>query len=128
MKLLLDTHALLWWLFDAPELSAAARVAIAAPEHRVLVSAATAWETATLVRLSRLDTALPLLENDDGWIARAGFAELPIAAHHAVLAGSFTAAHRDPFDRVLAAQAQLEDALLVSRDVAMDGLGAQRLW
>jgi PIN domain nuclease of toxin-antitoxin system len=128
MKLLLDTHALLWWLFDAPELSSTARSPLADTSNRAFVSAASAWEIATLVRLGRLEAARPLMDGYDGWIARAGFSELPVLAQHAILAGSIDSPHRDPFDRMLAAQARLEDLILLNRDLAMDGLGARRIW
>jgi PIN domain nuclease of toxin-antitoxin system len=126
--LLLDTHALLWWLYDDPLLSAGARGAIASPSHTVHVSAASAWEVATLVRLGRLPVARVLVARWSAELARAGFRALDVTAADALQAGSWPAAHRDPFDRMLAAQAASRQLRLVSRDAALDGFGIERLW
>jgi len=125
---LLDTHALLWWLFDDERLSGDARAVISEPHHRILVSSATAWEIATKYRLGRLDAAKELVEDVSGWIARAGFVELPISLRHAERAGLWTVAHRDPFDRMLAAQSALEDVPLVTRDPAFGQFGIRVVW
>ena len=127
MKLLLDTHALLWWWTDDPQLSAAARAAIASPVNTVLVSAASAWEIATKLRLGKLhlpDAGTRLNE----LVAADGFVPLPISVDHALLAGSYPAEHRDPFDRMLAAQSQIEGAALVSRDPGLKAFGCALLW
>jgi PIN domain nuclease of toxin-antitoxin system len=113
---LLDTHVLLWWLFDDPQLSARARGVLRDPTRRVLVSSASAWEIATKHRLGRLDSAAPLVRDFPGWLEKAGFGELPITSHHAIRAGAWDVDHRDPFDRMLAAQSLIDGLRLVSRD------------
>lgn len=128
MRVLVDTHALLWWLFDDPRLSATARALLQEPSNEVLVSAASAWEIATKHRLGKLDSAAVLVQDFPGWIEKAGFSELPITLAHAERAGSWTQAHRDPFDRMLAAQSALEGAPLVSRDDGFKGFGVSLLW
>ena len=119
--LLLDTHALLWWLLDSPELSAAARQAIAAPERRVLlsaahVSAASAWELATKLRIGKLPQAEDIVVNLPQYLRKQRFEALPISVEHALAAGQWPGPHRDPFDRMLMAQAQIEQALVVTVD------------
>lgn len=113
MRLLLDTHAYLWWLADDPSLSAAARSAIAAPESIVHVSAATIWEAETKAALGRLDTNGADLVDE---IASNGFVELVITARHTAAAGRLPRHHADPFDRMLVAQARTEGLSLVTRD------------
>jgi PIN domain nuclease of toxin-antitoxin system len=116
VRLLLDTHALLWALLEPPRLSAAAAALIRDPANEVLVSAATAWEIATKIRLGRLPHAGAVVAAYAAHLARLRADELPVRAHHALLAGRLLVAHRDPFDRMLAAQATLEGALLVTID------------
>ncbi len=128
MRLLLDTHALLWWLADDARLSARARTVIADPEQTVYMSPASAWEIATKHRIGRLPEAHELLADLPGIVARAGFEELPIATKHAVLAGTLLGPHRDPFDRMLAAQALCENLEIVTADGALSALGARCLW
>lgn len=118
MKLLLDTHTFLWWVTDDVNLSDAARAAIADETNAVFVSAATAWEIATKHRLGKLDEVAGVVERFSELIAADGFELLPIDAHHALEAGGYSVAHRDPFDRMLAAQATLEGMILVTRDPA----------
>ena len=128
MKLLLDTHALLWWLADDARLSKPARSAIADPERTVYSSPASAWEIATKHRIGRLLEARELLADFSGILLRAGFEELPITTKHAVLAGTLAGAHRDPFDRMLVAQALCEGLEVVTADDAIGMLGARCLW
>jgi PIN domain nuclease of toxin-antitoxin system len=128
VKLLLDTHALLWWLFDDERLSPTARGLIADPGNQVLVSSASAWEIAIKYRLGKLSSAAVLVQDMPGWIRRAGFAELPITIVHAQRAGLWPQAHRDPFDRVLAAQSTIEGAALVSRDETLRAFGVAIVW
>lgn len=113
VRLLLDTHALLWWLFDDPKLSAAARAAIADPHSEVYVSAASAWEIATKHRLGRLPEAGDVALRLPHYLRRARFAVLNIALEHAIAAGALPGPHKDPFDRMLIAQARI-DALAVA--------------
>lgn len=128
MKLLVDTHVLLWWLFDDRRLSRRARAALREPQNQIQVSSASAWEIATKYRLRRLDSAKPLIDDFSGWLLKAGFSELPISSAHAVRAGAWNVAHRDPFDRLLAAQSELEELRLISRDPAFASFGLDPLW
>ncbi len=113
MRILLDTHALLWWLEDHPALSRAAYAAIADRETTVAVSAASVWEISTKQKLGRL--RIPV---DDvvGSLAANRLDGLPITPEHAWAAGQLPLRHRDPFDRMLVAQAQLEGLTIVTRD------------
>lgn len=115
MKLLLDTHIFLWATSDTARLAPAEQAALAAPENTVVVSAATVWEIAIKRALGRMDFPL---EELDAILARAGFELLPIGAGHAIAAGGLPRHHGDPFDRMLIAQARLEDLTLVSEDAA----------
>jgi len=112
MKVLLDTHILLWWLADDPALPAAARRAIADVDATVVVSAATAWEIAIKKAAGRLDAPDDLLDALDA----NSFDTLAITAAHALDAGALPAHHSDPFDRMLIAQARAEEMTLVSVD------------
>lgn len=132
-SLLLDTHALLWWLTDDPKLSVPARESIADETCVVLVSAASLWEIATKNRLGKLGEADALLIDPIGIIAREGFESLSIALPHALLAGNLETDHRDPFDRMLIAQSILDGLILVSNEKPFDqimheGVAARRLW
>ncbi len=115
MRLLLDSHVYLWWLADDARLSERARRAIADSRSIVHVSAATVWELAIKAALGRLDTGGADLADE---IAANGFVELPITARHAAQSGGLPRHHDDPFDRMLIAQAQSEELVLVTRDPA----------
>ncbi len=128
MKYLLDTHTLLWWWSDDPRLSLAAREAIGNEDNLVLVSAASAWEIATKHRIGKLPGAEGLLVRFHDLVLADGFEHLPMSHLHALRAGTSAAAHRDPFDRMLAAQAQLEGAVLVSADAALRAFPVTLLW
>jgi PIN domain nuclease of toxin-antitoxin system len=125
---LLDTHALLWWLFDDRRLSRKATAILRNPNSRVLVSSASAWEIATKHRLGRLDSAEPLVRDFTGWMTKAGFSELPISSTHAVSAGAWDTKHRDPFDRMLAAQSATERLPLITRDPIFADFGIDTVW
>jgi PIN domain nuclease of toxin-antitoxin system len=112
--LLLDAHALLWWLTDDPNLAGAARRSIADPANDVLVSAATIWEVEIKRHLGKLAAPPRLAEA----VELAGFATLPITASDVERAAALPPHHRDPFDRMLIAQAARLDATIVSRDEA----------
>ena len=114
MILLLDAHVLLWWLSGDSILSAVARAAIAEPANEILVSAATVWELAIKQGLGKLRVDADLLTEID----RAGFTGLPVTMEDGNAAGALPPHHRDPFDRMLVAQAQRLDALIVTRDRA----------
>lgn len=128
MRLLLDTHALVWWWTDDGRLTRPARAAIAAPDSAVLVSAATAWEIATKHRLGKWPEVAALLDGFDANLRRSRFASLPISHAHARLAGSLDGDHRDPFDRMLLAQAQLEELAIVTGDSVFHQYGAVVIW
>ena len=128
MRLLLDTHALLWWLAGDASLSAPARRAIADEENDVFVSAASAWEVATKHRLGKLPGAGPLAVDFAREVRRQGFSPLPITLEHGQVAGALAGEHRDPFDRMLVAQAREEKMALVSNEVVFDALGVTRVW
>jgi PIN domain nuclease of toxin-antitoxin system len=128
VNVLLDTHALLWWLFATPRLSEKAHGLIADPGNAVLVSSASAWEIATKHRLGKLDSAKVLVQDISGWLERAGFRALPFTVAHAQRAGAWPHPHRDPFDRMLAAQSAIEDLPLVTSDKTFDSFGIRVLW
>jgi PIN domain nuclease of toxin-antitoxin system len=128
MRFLLDTHALLWWLFDDRRLSTNARELIADPENEILVSSASAWEICTKHRLGKLPSARELARDVATWVTRARFIELPVRIPHAQRAGNWPQAHRDPFDRMLAAQSALDDVPLVSEDPALQSFGIRLVW
>jgi len=128
MRLLLDTHALLWWWNDDAQLSDTARRALADERNEVLVSAASAWEIATKQRIGKLPIWPWPAGGFDGMVAAEGFTSLPIQARHAWQAGTLDWSHRDPFDRMLAAQAMLEGLTLVSRDAIFAERSVSVLW
>jgi PIN domain nuclease of toxin-antitoxin system len=128
VRLLLDTHALLWWLSDDPALSPTARKAIAATSNVVLVSAASAWEIAMKVRLGRLPGAEDLAADFQGFISREGFTTLDITVNHGIRAGLLPGPHKDPFDRLLIAQAQAENLPIASSERIFETYGVRRVW
>jgi len=117
-RYLIDTHVLLWWLFDDSKLCEISRRIIANKNHEILVSSATAWEIATKYKIGKLPEAKPLLVNYQGALKKLGFLELTINTDHALTAGSLTIDHRDPFDRMLIAQAKLENIPIITYDPA----------
>jgi PIN domain nuclease of toxin-antitoxin system len=128
VSLLLDTHAFLWWLAGDRKLSAAAKKAIADPDRIVHVSAASAWEIATKFRLGRLPGAKVIIDDITGAIASQEFRPLSVTVAHAQRAGLLKTVHRDPFDRMLVAQALAEDLTLVSNEDLFDEYGVKRHW
>ena len=128
MRVLLDTHAFIWWLTGDSRLVETARRAVALEANDVLVSAASAWEIATKHRLGRLPEAEALARDVRGAIASQGFEELPIGVADAELAGRLAGPHRDPFDRMLIAQSLSRELVLLSNEEAFDRYGVNRLW
>lgn len=128
MKYLLDTHALLWWWTDDPQLSIPARALIADEANTILVSAASAWEIATKHRLGKLSLATEAIKRFNELVELDAFEHLPVSYLHALRAGGMAGEHRDPFDRMLAAQSQLEGAVLISCDPALTALGVNVAW
>ena len=122
MNLLLDTHALIWW-DEGRELSRAARRAIESADG-VYVSAASAWEVAIKVGLGRLRPARTVEEA----VEESGFLELPITVRHAQRVADLPAHHRDPFDRLLVAQAEVEALTLVTRDPVFERYAVERIF
>jgi PIN domain nuclease of toxin-antitoxin system len=125
---LLDTHALIWWMSANPRLPAKAAVTIAAPNSTIYASAANAFEIALKYRLGKLPIAAPILDNYEVDLASVGISELPISTRHALAAGDLSIDHGDPFDRLLIAQAKVEDLTLISNEQIFDRFGVKRLW
>lgn len=128
MKVLLDTHVLLWWLLGNPRLSATASAILGDADATILVSAVSGHESATKFRLGKLAVPARLAENLDRIVAENGWQELPLSIAHGQLAGRLPGSHKDPFDRMLAAQALIEDISLITDDFAMKGFGAKLIW
>ena len=122
-RLLLDTHVFLWWLADAPDLADAARKAIGDERNLVYVSAATGWEIA----IKRAAGKLRAPENLDALVEEGGFTHLPVTFFHGEQAGALPMHHRDPFDRMLVAQAQAEGLIIVTRDKHIPLYGVRTL-
>jgi PIN domain nuclease of toxin-antitoxin system len=116
---ILDTHIFLWWLFNDARLSEPLRKAIADPDCPIYVSSASIWEITTKYRLGKLPHAGDVARDVPRWVSKAGFASLSISAAHAQLAGSWSHTHRDPFDRMLAAQAKIERQPLATDDLTL---------
>ncbi len=130
MRLLLDTHALVWSASpeDVHRLSQPARNALEHRSNEVLVSAASVWEVAAKHRLGGLPAGERLVQNWTAILSALRALDLPVTSQHGLLAGGFTVGHGDPFDRMLAAQAIIEGARLVTADPAMQAFGADLLW
>jgi PIN domain nuclease of toxin-antitoxin system len=128
MRFLLDTHTLLWAFNGDPSLSSRARRVIEDGSNEILVSAVSAWEIATKVRLGKLPTGEQLVGDFERYLARLGFDPLPISVAQAVRAGGLLGDHRDPFDRMLISQAQIENLPIISNDRIFDAYHVQRIW
>ncbi|HJX74636.1 MAG TPA: type II toxin-antitoxin system VapC family toxin [Candidatus Deferrimicrobiaceae bacterium] len=128
MRVLLDTHVLLWWLFDDLGLSASARALIADPGNAVLVSSASAWEIATKRRLGKLPEAEEAVENLPRLLREARIEFMPITVEHALAAGALPGPHRDPFDRMLIAQSRIENLPVVTADPVFAQYSVPVLW
>ena len=128
MRLLLDTHAFIWWLAGSERLPQSARRAIVDEANEKLVSAASAWEITTKHRLGKLPSAEAVALDFAGAIASQGFDELAITVDDATRAGALPGHHRDPFDRMLIAQALSGNLVLVSNEPLFDQYGVRRLW
>ena len=127
-RLLLDTHALIWWWKDDPILPGGTKAVMADPSNEVFVSAATAWEMATKIRkgqLPEMAQAMPSFHDD---VLREGFHHLAVTADHGLRGGSMPGVHKDPFDRILAAQALIEGLVVITRDREIAKFGCEVLW
>ena len=127
-RLLLDTHAMLWFFWDDSQLSGAAKSLIENAENQKLVSIASCWEIAVKVGLRKLDLGESSRSFLSREIARNNFELLPISLEHATTVEDLSLHHRDPFDRLLAAQALVEVLSFVSADAVFDQYGVSRLW
>jgi PIN domain nuclease of toxin-antitoxin system len=125
---LLDSHVLLWWWFDPDRLSAAVHALIADPETPVLVSAATVWELSLKHHQGKLPELAQAIDDLPGLLQADGFEPLPIALAHGLRAGAYSQPHRDPFDRMLAAQAELERLVLLTADQQLCTFPCRTLW
>jgi PIN domain nuclease of toxin-antitoxin system len=128
LRLLLDTHAFLWWLAGDNRLPQAIRDAIAHEDNLIFVSAASGWEIATKYRIGKLPDMAAIVTDLDAAINEQGFKELPVSLRHGQAAGSLPGSHRDPFDRMLIAQAMIENMTLISNEKLFDGYAVRRLW
>ena len=128
MRLLLDTHTVLWTMLGAPEITQRAYLAVKNPDNEAYVSVVSVWEAATKFRIGKLPKAAPLISDPAGALAMMGMTVLPLQLEHARLAGSLVSTHKDPFDRMLAAQALLEGLTLLSNDAVFDSMLVTRLW
>jgi PIN domain nuclease of toxin-antitoxin system len=118
MKVLIDTHVFLWWLFDDPKLCITARNVIATPANTILLSSASAWEIATKHRIGKLPEAKEIIANFQTLLNKARFQTLSITFEHSLKAGSLNIPHKDPFDRMLIAQAEIENLPIITYDKA----------
>ena len=125
---LLDSHALLWWWFDPDLLSAAVRELLIDPATPVLVSAASVWELSLKHRQGKLPELNGAIADLPGLLQADGFEALPISLAHGLRAGGYSQPHRDPFDRMLAAQAELERLVLLTADPQLSAFPCQTLW
>ena len=127
MNLLVDTHALLWWLGEPKRVSKVAQSLLENPDYRVYVSSAVAWEMAIKVNLGKLE-AREVVADFKRIVYTKGFYRLAISTDHALRAGLLPLHHTDPFDRMLVAQAQALNCPIVSADARLDSYGVRRIW
>lgn len=127
MNLLVDSHVLLWWFASPSKLSARASDALKGSGNQVYVSAAVAWELSIKVSLGKLDAAR-LLSDLASVLFERRFRRLAISVDHAIRAGALPRHHKDPFDRMLVAQAQALGFPIVSADATLDRYGVARIW
>jgi PIN domain nuclease of toxin-antitoxin system len=128
LRLLLDTHAVIWWFQGNLRMTRTAREAVARDDTAVFVSAVSAFEISLKHWLGKLPEASPLVADFSAMLAEQGFESLALTADHAIRAGGLSIAHRDPFDRLLIAQALVEDLTLVSNERLFDAMGVARIW
>jgi PIN domain nuclease of toxin-antitoxin system len=128
LRLLLDTHAFLWFVLSDPHLSAAAKAAVGDPKNDVFVSPATHWEIAIKVSLGKYTPALPFEDFVRNAIKDNDFDVLPIEIRHTARVATLPFHHKDPFDRIMIAQALAEDLTLVANEALFDSYGVKRLW
>jgi PIN domain nuclease of toxin-antitoxin system len=127
MRALVDSHVLIWWMTSDSRLSKRAAAILRDRRSEILVSSAVGWELAIKVNLGKI-TPASLIESLEEAMLSETFTELPIALPHAIRAGLLPLHHRDPFDRLLVAQAQSLETPIISGDSLLDGYGVERLW
>ena len=128
LRLLLDTNAVVWVVGEPRRLSPAARTAILDEDNELLISAASAWEIAIKHHKKGFAGSAALAHDFEGALSALSYTQVPITVRHAQLAPALPGEHKDPFDRMIAAQAISESARLVSSDAKLDQFGVQRLW
>ena len=128
MRLLLDSHAFLWYVLNDSQLSTDAQQAINDPNNDVLISAATYWEVAIKISVGKYKLTRSFIDFFTDHIARNGFHILPITLQHADNVTQLPLHHRDPFDRLLSAQSLVESIALVSNETQFDQYGVNRVW
>ena len=128
VRVLLDTHALIWAAFDDPKLSTPARELLSSLTTEIYVSAASAWELTTKVRLGKLPVAAAFAQDFAAKVKGMGYQELPITVEHGQRAGLLLGSHKDPFDRMLMAQAISENMPIVSNEQVFDEYHVRRIW
>ncbi|GMV61057.1 MAG: hypothetical protein AMXMBFR74_02260 [Parvibaculum sp.] len=128
MRLLLDTHTFIWWMTNDRALPASAREIIGREDNDVFLSAATAWEMAIKHKIGKLPVVAGFIADVPGAMEAEGFVELPVSVVHGQMAGALDGHHKDPFDRMLIAQALCEELTLVSNETRFDTYGVTRLW
>jgi PIN domain nuclease of toxin-antitoxin system len=128
VKLLLDTHALIWWVSDDARLSNTVRLLLNSPDAEAFVSSASAWEIATKIRSGKWQLDEATWNNLPSVLTKSGFRELPITITHGYRAGSLPGRHKDPFDRMLAAQSLCEELPLVTVDEKIKSFGVVSVW
>ncbi|RJQ47492.1 MAG: type II toxin-antitoxin system VapC family toxin [Gammaproteobacteria bacterium] len=128
MRLLLDTHAFLWWVEDAPELSRKARQAVANPGNECFLSLVSCWEMAIKLSLGKLKLSGVIERFIPEQLSINGFHRLEIGFRHVTQVASLPFHHRDPFDRLLVAQAREEKLAIVSADAVFQKYGVKRIW
>lgn len=128
MRLLLDTHAVLWSVLDDPRLSRTARAVLAGAGSEILISAVSIFEITLKHHIGKLQKAAPFARDHARMLAELAWTPLPVSIEHASLAGSLDISHKDPFDRLLIAQARIEGVPLVSNEKLFDQFGIKRIW
>jgi PIN domain nuclease of toxin-antitoxin system len=128
MKILLDSHTLLWAILGSSQLSSRADRAIRDFQNVVYVSAATGWEITTKFRIGKMPQAGPFIHDFAGKLKEMSFQELPVSMDHATRAGLLLGDHKDPFDRMLIAQSLAENLPLISNEELFDRFQVQRIW
>lgn len=128
MRLLLDTHTFIWWMTNDRALPASAREMIGREDNDIFLSAATAWEMAIKHKIGKLPIVAGFIADVPGAMEAEGFVELPVSVVHGQMAGALDGHHKDPFDRMLIAQALCEELTLVSNETRFDTYGVTRLW